>query len=136
MYSYVLKINSRDSVYSQVTTNPIQISLNNISNSSLVQRIVIKNATIPHVFYNVSTTNNIISFDTLGNSYTITFPVGNYNITSLLAYFNASPQSIATNITLSFNQLLNKIQINSTQIGTFVSTASPATLALAMRSSA
>ena len=108
MYHYILKINSRESNY-KVTTNPIQVSYNNTGNSSLIQRITIKGASIPHVFYNVNSTNNVLIFFTIVTNYTVTFPIGQYTVNSLISYFNSTSQSISSGVSLSFNTLTNKI---------------------------
>ena len=120
MYHYILKINSRDSNY-KVTTNPIQISFNNTGNSSLIQRITVKGASIPHVFYNINSFNNKLQFETYnGNydgTYNVVFPVGHYTINSLINYFNATPESIASHVTFSFDSFINKILVTLDAIG-------------------
>ena len=112
MYHYILKINSRDSNY-KVTTNPIQVSFNNTGNSSLIQRITVKGACIPNVFYNVTASNNKLDIVIDSVTYNVVFPVGQYTVTSLLSYFNATTVSAISSITLTFNSFLNKIVINS-----------------------
>ena len=110
-YSYVLKLNSRDSNYKNITTNPIQIDLGN-SGNSIVQRIVIKGASIPHVFYNVNATNNILKFRDSESHYTFTWPVGQYTITSFINAFN-NEFTGSIGLTCSLNQLTNKLEFLS-----------------------
>jgi len=119
-YSYVLKLNSRDSNYKNITTNPVQIDLGN-SGNSLVQRIVIKGASIPHVFYNVNSRNNKLDITTDSLTYNIVFPVGNYTVSSLISYFNSTAAAVI--FTLSFDTLINKLVINSSAIGTILASS-------------
>lgn len=124
MFSYILKINSRESNY-KVTTNPIQVSYNNTGNSSLIQKIVVKGASIPNVFYNITNSSNKLAFSTDLDIFYLTFPVGNYTINSLMTYFNSSYQSGMSQVTLSFNTFLNKLEINSpASTGVFISSDS------------
>ena len=133
MYSYILKINSRESNY-KVTTNPIQVSYNNSSNSSLVQKIVVKGASIPNVFYNVQASSNKLRFSTDAGTYNIVFPVGNYTINSLITYFNSTAQSIASDVTLSFDTLVNKLVVTSVNsVGLFEAVGSTSFHILGLR---
>jgi len=109
---YILKIDSRDTTF-KGTTNPIQISLNN-SSSSQIERIIVKNMSIPHVFYNVNDTNNILTISKLSNMYIITWPIGQYTITTYTSYFNNSLQAIAAGVIMTFDSLVNKIKFTST----------------------
>lgn len=111
MYHYILKINSRESDF-KTYTNPIQISYNNLGNSSLIEKIVVRNASIPHVFYNINERNNKLTYTTLNGTSTITFPVGHYNINTLINYFNNTPEAIADNVSFSFDSFLNKILVS------------------------
>ncbi len=112
MFSYILKINSRESNY-KITTNPIQVSYNNSGNSSLVQKIIVKGASIPNVFYNLPASSNKVRFTTILGTFDVVFPVGNYTINSLITYFNSTAESIASGVTLSFNTLVNKLVVTS-----------------------
>ena len=125
MYSHILKINSRESNYRAYTTNPIQISYNNMSNSSLIQKIVVKGASVPNVFYNVTSNKNTLVFTKNAVVYTIIFPVGNYTVSSFITAFNSSAQGIASGVSLAFDTFLNKITVTSpTHITTFDGTLS------------
>lgn len=79
----------------------------------MVQRITVKGASIPHVFYNINSKNNILQLSTDGPNYTITFPVGHYTINTLINYFNSTPESASSGITLSFDSFINKILVTS-----------------------
>jgi|694.fasta_scaffold91580_2 hypothetical protein len=111
MYHYILKINSRENNYA-ITTNPIQVSYNNTGNSSLIQRITIKGASIPNVFYNVNSTNNVLKFQVDFTDNIFTWPVGNYNMTSFLAAFNNSLGAIL-GVSFNLNPLTNKLELKS-----------------------
>jgi hypothetical protein len=103
---YVVKIDSKDSV--MIGKNPIQLSFPN-SNISNIQRITLKNASIPNVFYNIDTYNNKLQF--YGNEGAPTvyyFPIGNYTITTLLQTFNTYYGATV----LSLNPLTNKIMFS------------------------
>jgi len=114
MYHYILKINSRESDFKNVTTNPIQVSFNNTGNSSLIEKIIVKGASVPHVFYNINSKNNILNFTSNTIPYTITFPVGHYNVNSLISYFNSTTQAVAAGVVLSFDSFINKILVTTT----------------------
>lgn len=113
MYSYILKVNSRESNYKSYTTNPIQVSYNNMSNSSLINRITIKGASIPNVFYNIRAGNNNLTFSRNNVLQSLNFPEGNYTVASFITFFNASNAAIVSQLTLSFNTRLNKIEATS-----------------------
>lgn len=106
---YILKVDSRDSTNYGVTTNPMQIHLPN--NNRTIVRIVLKNASIPNVFYNINTYNNVLKIDAT----TYTFPIGRYNVDDIITYFNSQ----VLNIVLSFNSFLNKFTFTSTINATF-----------------
>jgi len=112
---YILKIDSRDSINYGVTTNPLQISLNNHS-SSKIERIILKNASIPNVFYNINMYNNKL----MVGSTLITFPIGHYNINDLITYFNTN----VVGCVLSFNTFLNKYVFTSSSNLLFVANQS------------
>ena len=121
MYTYILKINSRESNY-KVTTNPIQVSYNNTGNSSLIQRISVKGASIPHVFYNVNATNNVLKFSADLTNNTYTWPVGNYTITSFLASFNNSLGALL-GVSFNLNPLTNKLELKTTTLNIILQSA-------------
>ena len=121
MYHYILKINSRESNY-KVTTNPIQVSYNNTGNSSLIQQIAVKGASIPHVFYNVNSTNNVLKFQTDFVDNTYTWPVGNYTITSFIASFYNSIGAIL-GVSLNLNPLINKLELKTTTLNVTLQSA-------------
>lgn len=132
MYHYILKINSRDSNF-KVSTNPIQISFNNTGNSSLIEKIIVKGASIPHVFYNVSSSNNKLNFTTNLVTYNVVFPVGFYNVNSFISYFNATTESAAAGVVLSFDAFLNKILVTPSLSTTFNHLASTSFHVLGLR---
>lgn len=107
---YILKLDSRDSV-NKLTTNPIQVTFNNQS-SSHIERIILKNASIPNVFYNIDQNKNKIVLENIG-VHTVIFPTGHYNINSLLSYFNNSIEAITAGVTIEFDSLLNKLVFNA-----------------------
>ena len=111
MYHYILKINSRESNY-KVTTNPIQVSFTNTGNSSVIERISVKGASIPNVFYNIRASNNKLTIGSI-DVQTVIFPIGQYTINSLINYFNSTLQSSLLGVTMSFDSFINKILITS-----------------------
>jgi hypothetical protein len=110
----VLKINSRDTTLSLSNTADSKFAINNVGNRT-IQRIVLKNASIPHVFYTIDIHNNyfFVYYSGAGRQY-VTIPIGNYNITSLLAYLNSHVAFTSTSTVLTFDALVNKIITTST----------------------
>ena len=66
----------------------------------------VANAVIPISYYNINNSNNIIQYGITGNStvYTVTIPVGNYNVLQLRDYLNTA----MPNIVVAYNTLTNK----------------------------
>lgn len=60
---------------------------------------------IPYSFYNINNSNNILQYIVNQVTYTIIIPIGNYNVTHLIA---ALKQNMP-NFTITYNNLTNKI---------------------------
>jgi hypothetical protein len=116
----LLKINSRDSNSTQVT-NPIKVSFLNLGNR-IINSIDVKSVSIPNVFYNVSTFNNLlqINFNTGAYILNIVLPPGQY---SMSQFINALNQFIIDDgtyiLTFAFDPLTNKIYTLSPTAYTF-----------------
>ena len=118
IHHMVVKIDSKKSILSNISSsnNPIKIPINNAGNSCTIQRMVIKSASIPNVFYNINIHNNYFFIFTVsaGREY-ITIPVGQYNITELITYINSSTAFINAGAVLSFDTITNKLITTCTQ---------------------
>jgi hypothetical protein len=110
VYHKVLKIYSRDSISSLSNTADGRYAINNAGSMCTIQRIILKNASIMNVFYNIDTHNNyfFIYYSGTGRLY-VTIPIGNYTTSSLLAYLNAHVAFTSTSTVLTFDTLTNKI---------------------------
>lgn len=68
------------------------------------------NLTMPYSFYNVNSSNNVLTYDFIGNpQQTITIPAGNYTIFQVIQYLNAN----WTGFTTYYNNITNKITISN-----------------------
>lgn len=106
----ILKINSKNAISDKSNLGKTRYSINNIGNDCTVQRIVLKNASINHVFYNVTSFNNyFFVYDAIGGRQYVTIPEGNYNIVTLLAFLNADIAFTSSGTVLTYNTLLDKI---------------------------
>lgn len=78
----VLHISSKD----RQTGSPSNFTLNLSQNYWLqaVKSIVVKQVTIPHVFYNITTDNNVFTYQIGGVPSSVAVLPGQYNITALL----------------------------------------------------
>ena len=64
------------------------------------------NCIIPYSFYNINLNNNILNYSINSVNYTLTIPIGNYNINNLVAYLNSQ---LGPNFVVTYNKLFNKI---------------------------
>lgn len=68
------------------------------------------NLTMPYSFYNVNTSNNVLTWDYIGNpQQNFTVPVGNYTIHQLVQYLNAN----WTGFTVYYNGITNKVTVSN-----------------------
>lgn len=111
IHHIVVKIDSKKSVLTRTSkVNPIKINIGNPGNNCNVQRITVKSASIPNVFYNITQYNNyFFIYDAINGRQYITIPEGQYNMTQLINYLNATPEFILAGLVLSFNTIQNKI---------------------------
>jgi len=119
--SFLLKINSRDA-NNKTITNPVQISMLNLGNIS-IQSIDIKSASIPNVFYNVTSYNNTlrVSFNSGSQIVNIVLPEGQYTMTTLLSALNQAIVSAGGfSLVFTFDSLKNKIYTYSITAYSFI----------------
>lgn len=93
----VLIINSEDRIEGNPTN--FKVSYNNTGIQNL-KKIVIKQISIPWTFYNIDEYNNKFVFFDGVSDVTITLPLGNYTITSLVAYINGTAEALAVSLVL------------------------------------
>jgi hypothetical protein len=84
---------------------------------SLYSQISIQSAQFPVSFYVVNYSNNTLRYQYHNDPITtISFDVGNYNATSFIAQFHSK---VVNQVSLTFDKLTGKYQINSNQNFTF-----------------
>lgn len=111
IHHIIVKIDSKKSVFTKTSkVNPIKISIGNAGSNCNIQRITIKSASIPNVFYNVNEYNNYFFIYTglQGRQY-ITIPEGQYSINQLIEFINNTNAFISADAALSFNSITNKL---------------------------
>ena len=121
IHHMIVKIDSKKSILNITSkNNPIKIPINNAGNDCNIQRMVIKSASIPNVFYNVNSNNNYFFINTLGQGRQyITIPEGQYSISELIAYINATTAFTTAGAVLTFDSLKNKLISTCAQILTY-----------------
>ena len=103
---FVLKVDSFDS--QNKTRNPIELTYPNTNINNIV-KVIVKNASIPNIFYNITSANNKITFyGNEGAPSVFIWSVGHYTITTLLQAFNTWYGSTV----LSLNEFTNKVMFS------------------------
>ena len=77
--------------------------------------VSIVDCVIPFSFYSINSTNNILVYLYLGTQYTVTIPVGNYNINQLITAL----QSLMSNFTVSYTSVTNKLTFTNSSNNNF-----------------
>ena len=78
--------------------------ISKISKNS-VFRVKVFQACIPFSFTQINTTNNVLSYSFNATPFTLTIPVGSYNIIALLDYIKSQLQTIHTiELDFTFNR--------------------------------
>ena len=102
-----------------VPSNKFTVNFQNVTELQAVNRVVIKNVSIPNVQYNIrpalglNPVGNIFTYNN-GTVRTITVPTGNYDIDSLRAAINASAVAIADGLTVTQNAITKRLVFTST----------------------
>lgn len=118
--SFLLKINSRDSNNTEIT-NPIKVSFQNLGNR-IINSIDVKSVSIPNVFYNVSSYNNVLQINFNSGAYilNVILTPGQYTMNSFLYALNQFIINDGTYIlSFNFDTLTNKIYALSATPYTF-----------------
>ncbi len=88
----------------------------NFSNNGAVQKIhsvVLKHFSFTNTFYNINQYNNVLEVkDDVGDTQTITVPIGNYNIRELYTYINADHKMPSNNV-FSYDSITNKLTLTA-----------------------
>lgn len=72
----------------------------------------LQKASIPHTFYNINMTNNLLDIsDNTNNIISYIIPVGNYNMNQLVSYLQTT-----TGINIQYNSITNKLTFTNTKI--------------------
>jgi hypothetical protein len=116
----LIRINSEERKNpTTVNSNFFSVNFRNSTQLMDINRIVIKNVSIPNVQYNVrpalglNPTGNVFTYDN-GAVQNITVPPGNYDVNSLIAFINGSAQAIADGLVLTFDPVTAHISFSST----------------------
>ena len=83
---------------------------NNDDDNIICSYLSIKNCEIPHSFYLINESNNILCLSVLGVDTIYTLTQGNYNINN---FMNALSALLGSNYSLSFNSITYKITISN-----------------------
>lgn len=121
-------------INSEERTNPTVVASNNFSVSlgsstqlADINRIAIKQISIPNTQYNIKSSgphaNNVFSFDN-GAPQSITIPAGFYDIASIAAAIMADPVAVADGLAIAFNTVTKHFDFTSTNPITYLSAAS------------
>lgn len=123
-----IRINSEERTNPTVTSsNDFSVSLGSSTQLADINRIAIKQISIPNTQYNIKSsgahTNNVFTFND-GAVKTITLPAGFYDIASITAALMADPVAIADGLNIVFNTVTKHFDFSSAVPITYLSEAS------------
>lgn len=107
--SKLIRISSTDRLPGGTPENFI-VNFQNVNNMSRVLSVILKHASFPNSVYNITTKNNIFTYEENGVAQTLVTPTGFYSISQLLAYLATNISSI----TFSQDPTTYKILITNT----------------------
>lgn len=89
--------------------------MGNLPNIQAIKSVVLKQVSIPNVFYNINSKNNTFTYNISGSPTSVSIAEGQYTMTTFLAAFVAATSALSMAVTLDV--LTNKLQFtNSTAI--------------------
>lgn len=103
--------------------NPPGCTLRVVPPRKNVIRFELASLIIKHTFYNVSEVySNVFAFELNGTPYAITIPEGHYNEFTLIAAVNAALAAVTPSLTLSYDPINGRVDINNSSGGAFIPT--------------
>lgn len=109
-----LLIDSRDRLANSVSSSDCTFQL--VDGSLIFKMVKLLHFQVPNTLYNITSTNNKLTFNDGTNPYTVTIPVGNYNIVDLIGeletLMNATASSHVFDIT--YDEKTYKVTIEET----------------------
>lgn len=128
--SMIVRVNSEEmQAISGMNSSNFRTQFNNSSDLANINRVVIKQISIPNVQYNIKTATsahaatNVFTFND-GILRTITIPVGYYNINQVITAITSNALAVADNLAITLNATTGHLQFTSTIPITYLSLAS------------
>lgn len=103
MNSQTFFVNSIDRVDISNSSSDFYINIKDLSSDLDDLQLNIKNVNIPHSYYNVNSSNNVLNFGVSASPYTM--PVGEYNVDTFQTEFLKN----SVGVTLAYNTLNRKM---------------------------
>lgn len=97
-----------------ISSTNFKISFNNAQSLQSVKRIIIKNAVLPNVMYNVNSLNNIFTYKIGATPFNITLSVGQYILSDLITAIEAHANALGVGLTILLNNTTKKLEFAST----------------------
>ena len=111
----LLQISSRDRVIGlSNSTSDFTVNMNNIDGLQKVKSVVLKHATIPNVFYNISSLdgNNVFTYNIAGTPGSFTVPEGQYSVADFLVALDLA--GVAIGLVSTFDTVTSKLSFTTT----------------------
>lgn len=97
----LLRISSKDRDSKADSTSDFTVHVNNSATLQQIRSVVVKQASIPYTFYNVTSDNNTFTYKIGGVASSFTIPEGQYNSASLIGALVTSGAAIVFGVTQS-----------------------------------
>lgn len=94
IYNKLLRISSSSRSPDSNSTSDFIVNYPNVQVLAKIVSVVVKHVSFPNVFYNITSRNNVLKYEVNSGIQTITVPVGNYSVSSLLSVLTPSLGSI------------------------------------------
>lgn len=106
----LLRISSKDRDVLSDSTSDFHVNVNNVKELQIAKSIVVKQITIPNVFYNITSRNNSFTYNIASTPTTVSIAEGQYTVTTLIAALEAA----AVGITLTITQDTTTLKLSFT----------------------
>lgn len=115
-------VSSQNKNDESISNSDFKVNFGNMTCIEAINKVVIKQIMIPNVFYNIDEKgyninndgNNRFTYSIGAVKNTITIPVGNYTITSLITALESDPTLAGLGMSITLNPLTNKLEFTTT----------------------